>query len=89
MFAHVCGRCRPNVLAWTSNWKYLDLGTEPGTGWAAKGFDDSTWKVGRGELGTLTTTLEWWAVGSCGFARGGVPNAHSSSLFTCLCVPVG
>lgn len=55
MHVRVCMRtrvlCRPNVLAWTSNWKYLDLGTDPGTGWAAKGFDDSTWKIGRGELG--------------------------------------
>src|SRR6266480_86546 len=32
-------------------WKYLDDGSDQGTGWSASGFDDSTWNSGPAELG--------------------------------------
>lgn len=34
-----------------SVWKYLDNGSNQGTAWRQLGFDDSTWKAGRGQLG--------------------------------------
>ena len=32
-------------------WKYLDNGSDQGIAWQSIGFDDSSWKEGRGELG--------------------------------------
>ena len=32
-------------------WKYLDDGSDQGTGWRESGFDDSSWAEGRSELG--------------------------------------
>jgi regulation of enolase protein 1 (concanavalin A-like superfamily) len=32
-------------------WKYLDNGSDQGTGWRASGFDDSSWKSGAAQLG--------------------------------------
>ena len=32
-------------------WKYLDNGTDQGTTWRDRTFNDTTWKSGRGELG--------------------------------------
>jgi hypothetical protein len=34
-----------------STWKYLDNGSNQGTGWRATGFDDSSWKSGAAQLG--------------------------------------
>jgi hypothetical protein len=34
-----------------STWRYLDNGTNQGTAWRARGFDDSAWKSGAAELG--------------------------------------
>ena len=46
---------RPSVqqalVAAGSTWKYLEDGTEPGTAWVARAFDDSQWKIGTAELG--------------------------------------
>jgi hypothetical protein len=43
-----------------ANWRYLDDGSNQGTGWRASAFDDSTWDFGLAELGygdTQTTTV--------------------------------
>jgi hypothetical protein len=32
-------------------WRYLDNGTDPGTGWAGAGFDDTGWSNGPAQLG--------------------------------------
>jgi hypothetical protein len=34
-----------------SEWKYLDNGSNPGSLWMSKGFDDSAWKTGNGKFG--------------------------------------
>ncbi len=39
------------LVAQGSNWKYLDNGTDQGTAWIQAGFDDSSWKTGKAELG--------------------------------------
>lgn len=39
------------VLAAGSDWRYLDTGVDPGTGFAAPGFDDSAWAVGPAQFG--------------------------------------
>lgn len=42
----------PSVLiARGSVWKYLDNGTDQGTSWRSRDFDDSTWASGPGQLG--------------------------------------
>ncbi len=42
-------------------WRYFDLGTDPGDGWASTGFDDAAWAVGPSKFGhgddDETTTL--------------------------------
>ena len=46
------GSNAPTTLVPTgSTWKYLDDGSNQGTNWVAPGFDDSTWKSGKAELG--------------------------------------
>jgi hypothetical protein len=40
-----------HLVAKGSSWRYHDRGTDPGSGWAAPGFDDSGWKAGLAELG--------------------------------------
>ena len=49
------------VSALGSSWKYHDLGLDLGTAWLAAGYDDSSWKSGKGQLGygdgDETTTL--------------------------------
>src|SRR5688572_22087221 len=32
-------------------WKYLDNGSDQGTGWSSPGFDDSSWASGPAQLG--------------------------------------
>src|SRR5512133_2038201 len=39
------------LLPLGSEWKYNDLGVDPGVGWNQPSWDDSSWKVGRGEFG--------------------------------------
>lgn len=39
------------LIAKNSAWKYLDNGSNQGTAWRAKGFDDSAWASGNGQLG--------------------------------------
>ncbi len=34
-----------------SEWKYLDDGSDQGTTWRGSGFDDSTWRAGKAQLG--------------------------------------
>jgi hypothetical protein len=41
----------PTLIAAKSVWKYLDNGTDQGTGWRAVGFNDSAWASGAGILG--------------------------------------
>ena len=35
----------------STGWRYLDNGTNQGTGWRATGFSDSAWKTGKAQLG--------------------------------------
>ena len=37
--------------AWQNGWRYLDNGSNQGTAWRQPGFDDSSWPLGRSELG--------------------------------------
>ena len=37
--------------AWQNGWRYLDNGSNQGTAWRQLGFDDSSWPIGRSELG--------------------------------------
>jgi serine protease AprX len=37
--------------AWQNGWRYLDNGSNQGTAWRQPGFDDSSWPIGRSELG--------------------------------------
>ncbi|HKQ36862.1 MAG TPA: Ig-like domain-containing protein, partial [Verrucomicrobiae bacterium] len=39
------------LVPWSAVWKYLDDGSDQGTGWSAPGFDDSTWLSGPAPLG--------------------------------------
>ncbi len=39
------------VITYGSSWKYLDDGTNQGTGWTATGFNDASWTSGIGQLG--------------------------------------
>jgi hypothetical protein len=39
------------LLAKGSAWKYLDNGSDQGTGWREPGFDDAAWKSGPAQLG--------------------------------------
>jgi hypothetical protein len=40
-----------DFVATGDEWKYLDDGSDQGTAWRARGFDDSIWKSGPSELG--------------------------------------
>ena len=40
----------------TTVWKYNDNGVDLGTTWTAPSFADSTWKTGRGVLGTANAS---------------------------------
>jgi len=39
------------LIAAGSNWRYLDNGSNQGTGWRAVAFNDSSWKTGFAQLG--------------------------------------
>src|SRR4051794_22361283 len=39
------------LLDRASTWKYIDDGSDQGTDWKEKEFDDSTWKAGAAPLG--------------------------------------
>ena len=39
------------LVAYGSNWKYLDNGTDQGTAWRAAGFNDAAWASGPSKLG--------------------------------------
>jgi serine protease AprX len=40
-----------SLIAANADWKYLDNGTDQGTGWRAVGFNDSPWQSGPAQLG--------------------------------------
>jgi hypothetical protein len=40
-----------NIVAYGSDWKYLDNGTDQGTRWRATAYSDGTWKAGNAILG--------------------------------------
>ncbi len=40
-----------NLVAAGATWRYLDDGSDQGSGWRAAGFDDSSWSSGAAELG--------------------------------------
>lgn len=39
------------LVAYGSNWRYLDNGSNQGTGWRAVSFNDGSWRSGNAELG--------------------------------------
>lgn len=39
------------LIAFSSNWRYFDKGTDQGTNWSARIFDDSSWSNGLAQLG--------------------------------------
>ncbi len=39
------------IFPYTDTWKYLDNGTDQGTGWTGAAFNDAAWASGAGELG--------------------------------------
>ena len=41
----------PRLITTDSTWKYVDDGSNQGTKWRTKTFDDSTWKTGTAQLG--------------------------------------
>lgn len=47
----VSPQANPNLLPFKSTWRWFYAEGGPGDGWAAPGFDDSTWAQGAGELG--------------------------------------
>jgi acid phosphatase type 7 len=58
LFAALCiAFLSANIFAQTtlvgrgSSWKYLDNGSNQGTGWIAPAFDDTTWAAGNAQLG--------------------------------------
>jgi hypothetical protein len=55
-------RPAPTPPASVTIWKYQDNGSDQGSRWRARSFDDSTWKSGAAELGygdTQTTTVSY------------------------------
>jgi hypothetical protein len=40
-----------SIFSYGSSWKYLDNGSNQGTGWTAAAFNDATWLSGNGQLG--------------------------------------
>ena len=46
------------LIAAQSSWRYLDNGSNQGTGWRATGFKDSSWKTGNGVLGYGDPSIE-------------------------------
>ncbi len=48
---HVAPAPNAQLIAANASWKYLDNGSNQGTGWRAKAFNDGTWKTGNAELG--------------------------------------
>ena len=46
------------LVAFGSNWRYLDNGTDQGTNWQARLFDDNSWSNGLAQLGYSVPTPE-------------------------------
>ncbi|MCI0746977.1 MAG: metallophosphoesterase [Verrucomicrobia subdivision 3 bacterium] len=44
-------RAADGLVPTGADWRYLDNGSDQGTGWRAAGFDDSGWAVGAAQLG--------------------------------------
>lgn len=45
------GTVDPNIISANASWKYLDNGSNQGTGWRATTFNDASWNTGNAELG--------------------------------------
>lgn len=45
------GTPKPNPPLEAARWRYLDDGSNPGTPWRSRGFDDTAWKSGPAQLG--------------------------------------
>ena len=71
------------LLDRASTWKYLDDGSDQGTDWKEKDFDDNTWKTGaaplgypesekHGTFGTIATMIDF---------GGDSQNKHATSYF--------
>lgn len=39
------------VIGYGDSWKFLDNGSDQGTGWRATAFNDASWNIGNGEFG--------------------------------------
>lgn len=40
-----------SIFAYSSNWKYLDNGSDQGTAWRSPSFNDGAWSTGNGKFG--------------------------------------
>jgi len=59
-------KAQTTVISKNSSWKYLDDGSNQGTGWSATGFNDASWSSGNAVLGygaigsaTIATTISY------------------------------
>ena len=59
----IAGSVVPDLVPPAAAWKYLDNGSNQGTGWRMPGFDDSAWSTGSAHLGygddDETTTVQF------------------------------
>jgi hypothetical protein len=58
-----------------AQWRYLDDGTDPGTGWTGAGFDDTAWPTGPAPLGVAVDWLQ------TELSAGGGPDGRSVTRY--------
>src|SRR4051812_22646076 len=51
LFFSLNALAQTTLVARGSSWKYLDNGSNQGTGWTAPAFNDSVWAAGNAQLG--------------------------------------
>jgi CotH kinase protein/Lamin Tail Domain/Chitobiase/beta-hexosaminidase C-terminal domain/Secretion system C-terminal sorting domain len=53
------GSVTKTIIPKKSTWKYLDNGSDQGTGWYSVSFNDNAWSSGQAELGYEQTTVSY------------------------------
>jgi len=51
LFQAIVADAQVIIIPFKSNWKYLDNGSNQGSSWRSRIFNDATWKTGNAELG--------------------------------------
>lgn len=51
LFGALAGHSQTTLVERGSEWRYLDIGVDPGPTWTSDSFDDSTWRAGSAQLG--------------------------------------